>query len=82
MRAGEDAARAEARRLEAENPLWIVIFGVYSGEFACLPRFGLDGGSIVAAKNPGSLPPRMRGVEHSVLTPPVTPNSLASPPSR
>jgi hypothetical protein len=67
MSADEDAGRGEARRLEAENPLWIVVFGVYSGEFVCFPRFGLDGGSIVAAKDPGSLPPRMRRVEHSVL---------------
>ncbi len=82
----EHAARGEARRLEAENPLWIVIFGVYSGEFVCFPRVGLDGGSIVAAKDPGSLPRRMRRVEHSVLTTPVTPSgrmsSPASPPSR
>ena len=75
MKADEHAARVEARRLEAENPLWIVIFGAYSREFVCFPRFGLDGGAIVAAKDPGSLPPRMRTVERSVLGTPVTPNS-------
>jgi hypothetical protein len=82
----EEAARAEAYRLESDNPLWIVVFGVYSGEFVCFPRFGLDGGSILAAKDPGSLPPRMRRIEHSALTTPVTPNgrmnSPAAPSSR
>ena len=82
MKADEHAARVEARRLEAENPLWIVIFGAYSREFVCFPRLGLDGGSIVAAEDPGTLPPRMRTVEHSVLTTPGTPNNPASPPSR
>jgi hypothetical protein len=68
MRTDEHAARDEARRLEAENPLWIVIFGVYSGEFVCFPRFGLDGGSIVAAKDPRTLPPRMRAAESSAAS--------------
>jgi hypothetical protein len=68
MSGNEDAAREEARRLEAENPLWIVVFGVYSREFVCFPRFGLDGGSIVAARNPDVLPPRMRKVESSALS--------------
>jgi hypothetical protein len=68
MSGNEDAAREEARRLEAENPLWIVVFGVYSREFVCFPRFGLDGGSIVAARNPDALPPRMRKVESSALS--------------
>ena len=68
MRADEHAAREEARRLEAENPLWIVIFGVYSGEFVCFPRFGVDGGSIVAAKDPRTLPPRMRTAESSAVS--------------
>ena len=67
MSADEYAGREEARRLEAANPMWIVVFGVYSREFVCFPRFGLDGGSIVLAKDPGSLPPRMRDVENSLL---------------
>ncbi len=70
MRADEDPGRKEARRLESENPLWIVRCGVYSREFVCFPRFGLDGGSIVASKNPGTLPPRMRKVESSALSTP------------
>jgi hypothetical protein len=70
MSADEHAAREKARQIEAENPLWLVIFGVSSHEFVCFPRFGLDGGNIVAARNPDTLPPRMRRVERSVLNPP------------
>ncbi len=70
MSAGEHAAREEARRLEAANPLWVVIFGSYSREFVCFPRFGPDGGSIVAARNPGALPPRMRTAESSAPSTP------------
>jgi hypothetical protein len=82
VRADEHAAREEARRLEAENPLWIVIFGVSSREFVCFPRFGLNGGGIVAAKDPGTLLHRMRTVERSALATSDTPTSPAHPPSR
>ena len=58
-------ARDEARRLEAENPLWIVVYGVYSKEFVCFPRFTVPGGAIVAARYPGALLSRMRRVENS-----------------
>ncbi len=71
----EEAARAQARRLEAANPLWIVVFGVYSKEFVCFPRFGLAGGSIVAARNPDTLLPRMREAESSALRAPITPRA-------
>jgi hypothetical protein len=81
----EHAGREEARQLEAQNPLWIVIFGVYSGEFVCFPRFGPDGGSIVAAKDPCTLPPRMRKAENSAASTHATSNgrmnSPAAPPS-
>jgi hypothetical protein len=60
-------ARDKARRLEAENPLWIVVFGVYSEEFVCFPRFRVQGCAIVAARNPDALPPRMRRVESSAV---------------
>jgi hypothetical protein len=63
----EEAARAEARRLEAGNPLWLVVFGVSSGEFVCFPRFSVPFRAILAAKEPTALPPRMREVESSAL---------------
>jgi hypothetical protein len=36
---GHDEARARAQESERDNPLWIVVFGVYTQEFICLPRF-------------------------------------------
>jgi hypothetical protein len=65
---GEEAARAEARQLEADNPLWIVVFGVSSQEeYVCFPRASVPFRAILAAKNPDTLPPRMRTVENSAL---------------
>jgi hypothetical protein len=70
----DDAAHAQARQLEADNPLWLVIFGVYSKEFVCFPRFGVTSGPI-AAKEPATLPPRMRQIESSTLRTPITPRA-------
>jgi hypothetical protein len=61
----EGAPREIARRLEADNPLWIVVFGVYSKEFVCFPRFTVPGGAIVIARHPGELKPQMRRIEHA-----------------
>jgi hypothetical protein len=63
----EEAAHVQARRLEADNPLWIVVFGIASGEFVCFPRFSVPFRAILAAKEPAALPPRMREVESSAL---------------
>ena len=60
-----ESAREEARRLEADNPLWIVVFGIYTKEFVCFPRFTVPGGAIVIARHPGELPPRMRRIERA-----------------
>lgn len=78
----EQAARVKARELEAANPLWIVIFGVYTGEFVCLPRFGVAHGSIVASRDPDALPPRLREAEQSALgaASPARTVGLPSPP--
>jgi hypothetical protein len=59
----EGASREIARRLEADNPLWIVVFGTYSKEFVCFPRFTVPGKAIVAARDPGALSSRMRRIE-------------------
>jgi len=71
----EDAAHAEARRLEADNPLWIVVFGVSSREFVCFPRFSVPFRAILAAKEPVTLVPRMRQIESSELRIPITPRA-------
>jgi hypothetical protein len=69
----EEAAHAEARRLEADNPLWLVLFGVSSGEFVCFPRFSVPFRAILAAKEPTALPSRMREVESSALRITISP---------
>ena len=35
----DDASREAAERTERENPGWIVVFGVFTKEFVCFPRF-------------------------------------------
>jgi hypothetical protein len=59
-----ETAREIVRRLETDNPLWIVVFGVYSKEFVCFPRFTVPGGAMVAARHPRVLPLRLRHVEN------------------
>ena len=66
----EEAAHAEARRLEADNPLWLVVFGISSQEYVCFPRFSVPFRAILAAKNPNTLPSRMRAIENSTLSMP------------
>jgi hypothetical protein len=66
----EEAGHAEARRLEAGNPLWIVVFGVASQEFVCFSRASVPFRAIVFAKDPDTLPPRLRAIENSALSPP------------
>lgn len=58
----EDMQRV-AEGLESENPLWIVMFGVYSKQFVAFPRFAAPEGTIIVVGYPGALPERMRGVE-------------------
>ena len=56
-----DEMRGIARRLESANPLWIVVFGIYTREFVAFPRFAE--GAFIAATYPEALPGRMRQVE-------------------
>jgi hypothetical protein len=37
--AEEEARREIAVRLECENTLWMVLYGGYSREFVCFPKF-------------------------------------------
>jgi hypothetical protein len=50
-----------AGELESENPLWIVIFGVYTRQFVAFPRF--PGGKMTVAWYPAALAARMREIE-------------------
>ena len=55
--------REVAAQAERENPLWIVMFGSYTQEFVCFPRFAAPPGTVVIAKYPAALTQRFRAVE-------------------
>jgi hypothetical protein len=48
--------------MEQDNPCWIVVFGVYSGQFMAFPRFHAPG-TVLAVLYPDALPSRMRSIE-------------------
>ena len=62
----DDASREAAERTERENPGWIVVFGVFTKEFVCFPRFPAPTGTIVTALYPDAIPPRMRKIERAL----------------
>jgi hypothetical protein len=57
----EEAARAQARPLEAENPLWIVIFGVSSREFPCFSQASVSFRAFLVARVPPHCRPGCAG---------------------
>jgi hypothetical protein len=57
--------RGIARKLENENPLWIVLFGYYSKQFIGFPRFIAPQGTIIAVSHPSAMPGRMREIERA-----------------
>jgi hypothetical protein len=67
---GHDEARARAQESERDNPLWIVVFGVYTQEFICLPRFRVPPCTMVIVRSLETAVPRMRLVEKLYLSPP------------
>jgi hypothetical protein len=75
----DDAARQIANRLEAVHPLWMVVFGVYTQQFVCFPKFEAPTGTVLIATYHHALPDRMRRAEQSIChSRPETVNS-ASP---
>jgi hypothetical protein len=54
-----------ARELESENPLWIVVFGVYTQQFIGFPRFDVPTGTMAVAYHPGALTARIRAIEQT-----------------
>ena len=64
----DETHRETARRLEHDNPGWIVVFGVYTRQFVAFPRFPAPPRTIVAAVYPAALPARMREVEARLNT--------------
>jgi hypothetical protein len=63
-----------AENLESENPLWIVIFGIYSREFVAFPRFNAPAGTMAVARYPGALKERMRRIECAMRMPRTLPS--------
>jgi hypothetical protein len=59
----EDEMRWIAGKLESENPLWIVVYGVYSRQFVGFPRFSVPTGTMAVALYPDALARRMRDIE-------------------
>jgi hypothetical protein len=62
----DDAAREAAERTERENPGWIVMFGSFTKQFVCFPKFPAPVGTIVTALYPDAIPPRMRVIERAL----------------
>ena len=62
----DDASREVAERTERENPGWIVLFGTFTKQFVCFPRFPAPAGTIITALYPDAIPPRMRRIERAL----------------
>lgn len=62
----EETAREIASRLEAEHPQWLVVFGVYTQQFVCFPKFKAPSGTMIVATYPDALPERMRRAEDAL----------------
>jgi hypothetical protein len=69
-------SRDIAQRIEQDNPRWIVVFGVYTRQFAGFPRFPAPPGTVIAALYPAAMPGRMRELE-----PPAVPGVAAGVPA-
>jgi hypothetical protein len=61
----EEAAQDVARQLEAKHP-WIVLYGTYTRQFVCFPKFEAPSGTMLVATYPGVLPDRMRRAEEAI----------------
>lgn len=64
--ADEEMMRVAAE-LESCNPLWIVMFGVYTKQFVGFPRFDTASGTMAVALYPGALMSRMREIEQKAF---------------
>jgi hypothetical protein len=47
---GDQEARTLAEIIEKENPGWIVVFGLYSRQFVCFPRFPVPQGTVLVSR--------------------------------
>jgi hypothetical protein len=56
---------ATTREIESANPLWIVVFGLYSRQFVAFPSFTVPKGTVIPARYPTAMRERMRHIEHA-----------------
>lgn len=64
-----DEGRETAERIEREHPNWIVVFGVYTRQFVCFPRFHAPPGTVLVALYPVALHTRMQEAERLLQLP-------------
>ena len=67
----EDEYRRTAASIERDNPLWIVIWGIFSREYWAFPKFNVPPHTILHARNPSQLAAQMRQVEREYLGAPA-----------
>jgi hypothetical protein len=63
--ADDDTARDAARQIEHDNPRWIVVFGIFTRQFICFPRFRVMPGTVVTALYPPAAMTRMAEIERT-----------------
>lgn len=63
VHAEDGAGREIAKELEQQHPRWIVVFGIFTREFFCLPRFAAPPGLNVVAIYPKAAADRMSSVD-------------------
>ena len=63
--AADDTARDAARQIERDNPRWIVVFGIFTKQFVCFPRFRAMPGTVVTALYPPAAMTRMAEIERT-----------------
>ncbi len=63
----EDQRRQTAALVERDNPLWLVIWGVYSHVFWAYARFDVPAGTILHARDTNLLVGQMRQVERRYI---------------
>jgi hypothetical protein len=61
-----DQAREMARQIEQDYPHWIVIFGTFTEEFVCFPRFDAKPGTMVTARYLPAAAGRMAQIERNL----------------
>ena len=60
--AGQDQ-QEQAARLDEDNPLWLILWGIYSLQFVAFPLFDVPDGAVLFARSASELVRRMRQAE-------------------